>query len=71
MTMTKPPAPIARMTGNHAGRRGYAQEHCVLRSAGLYAKARASGEAIAFFDTGASVLALFPWDQLAQDADIA
>ena len=30
----------------------------------------ATGEAVAFFDTGGSVLALFPWDQLAQDATL-
>ncbi len=29
---------------------------------------RATGEAVAFFDTGGPVLALYPWDQLAADA---
>jgi catechol 2,3-dioxygenase-like lactoylglutathione lyase family enzyme len=35
---------------------------------GLARKFRATGEAVAFFDTGGTVVALFPWDQLAQDA---
>ena len=32
---------------------------------------RATGEAVAFFDTGGTVIGLFPWDQLAQDVDAA
>jgi catechol 2,3-dioxygenase-like lactoylglutathione lyase family enzyme len=35
---------------------------------GFVRKFRATGEAVAFFDTGGTVLALFPWDQLARDA---
>src|SRR5512147_2061968 len=35
---------------------------------GFARKFRATGEAVAFFDTGATVIGLFPWDQLAQDA---
>lgn len=30
-----------------------------------------TGEAVAFFDTGGSVLALYPWDALAEDAGVA
>jgi len=37
---------------------------------GFARKFRATGEAVAFFDTGGTVLALFPWDQLAQDATL-
>src|ERR1700710_2366875 len=37
---------------------------------GLARKFRATGEAVAFFDTGGTVLGLFPWDQLAQDAGL-
>jgi len=37
-------------------------------SLGFTRKLKATGEAVAFFDTGGSVLALFPWDQLAADA---
>jgi uncharacterized protein len=35
---------------------------------GFARKLAATGEAIAFFDTGATVIGLFPWDELAQDA---
>ena len=35
---------------------------------GFTRKFRATGEVVAFFDTGGIVLGLFPWDQLAQDA---
>jgi len=37
---------------------------------GFTRKFRATGEAVAFFDTGGIVLGLFPWDQLAQDATL-
>ena len=32
--------------------------------------AKATGEAVAFYDTGGPVLALFPWDKLAADAKL-
>ena len=35
---------------------------------GFTRKMSATGEAVAFFDTGATVIGLFPWDELAQDA---
>jgi hypothetical protein len=31
---------------------------------------RGSGETVAFFDTGATVVALFPWHQLAEDVTL-
>jgi catechol 2,3-dioxygenase-like lactoylglutathione lyase family enzyme len=37
---------------------------------GFVRKMRVTGEAVAFFDTGGTVLALFPWDQLAADATL-
>jgi uncharacterized protein len=37
---------------------------------GFARKFRATGEAVAFFDTGATVLGLFPWSQLARDATL-
>jgi uncharacterized protein len=46
----------------------------VGRSAGFYdalgftRKFKATGDEVAFFDTGGSVLALYPWDKLALDA---
>jgi len=38
---------------------------------GFARKLSATGEAVAFFDTGGTVLGLFPWDQLAHDAAFA
>jgi len=35
---------------------------------GFARRIKATGEAVAFFDTGGPVLTLFPWDQLAADA---
>ncbi|MBN8908685.1 MAG: VOC family protein [Rhodospirillales bacterium] len=35
---------------------------------GFARKFRETGEQVAFFDTGATVLALYPWDKLAADA---
>jgi catechol 2,3-dioxygenase-like lactoylglutathione lyase family enzyme len=35
---------------------------------GFARRMKATGEAVAFFDTGGPVLGLFPWDQLAADA---
>jgi catechol 2,3-dioxygenase-like lactoylglutathione lyase family enzyme len=35
---------------------------------GFARRMKATGEAVAFFDTGGPVLGLFPWDQLAVDA---
>jgi predicted lactoylglutathione lyase len=70
MTMKKPPAPIARMTVITLGVADMRRSIAFYEALGFTRKARASGEAIAFFDTGSSVLALFPWDQLAQDATL-
>ena len=39
-------------------------------SLGFKRKMRATGDEVAFFDTGASVLALYPWDKLAADAKL-
>ena len=37
---------------------------------GFVRKMRATGEAVAFFDTGGTVIGLFPWDQLARDVTL-
>ncbi len=38
------------------------------RRLGFRRKLKATGDAIAFFQTGATILSLFPWDELAADA---
>jgi len=37
---------------------------------GFKRKMRATGEDVAFFDTGGTVIGLFPWDQLAADVTL-
>ena len=37
---------------------------------GFARKFRATGETVAFFDTGATAIGLFPWDELAKDATL-
>src|SRR6266700_6267223 len=37
---------------------------------GFARKFRATGEAVAFFETGGTAIGLFPWDQLAQDTTL-
>jgi uncharacterized protein len=37
---------------------------------GFARKLRATGEAVAFFDTGGTVIGLFPWSDLAHDAQL-
>jgi catechol 2,3-dioxygenase-like lactoylglutathione lyase family enzyme len=38
---------------------------------GFRRRMRATGEAVAFFEAGGAVLALYPWDKLAADATLA
>jgi uncharacterized protein len=38
---------------------------------GFERRFKATGDAIAFFDAGGLVLSLFPWDMLAEDAQVA
>ncbi len=37
---------------------------------GFERRAKATGEQVAFFDAGSAVLALYPWDKLAEDATL-
>ena len=37
---------------------------------GFVRKMRATGDAVAFLHTGGTVLALYPWDKLAEDAQV-
>ena len=41
-----------------------------VQALGLREKFRATGETVAFFDTGATAIGLFPWDELAKDATL-
>jgi catechol 2,3-dioxygenase-like lactoylglutathione lyase family enzyme len=67
----KPPAPVARLTMITLGVSNMRASIAFYEALGFTRKMRATGEAVAFFDTGGTALGLFPWDQLAQDATLA
>jgi predicted lactoylglutathione lyase len=64
------PSPIPRLTVITLGVSDMRASIAFYEALGFSRKFRATGEAVAFFDTGGIVLALFPWDQLAQDATL-
>jgi hypothetical protein len=66
----KLPAPIPRLTVITLGVGNMRASIAFYEALGFTRKFRVTGEAVAFFDTGGPVIALFPWDQLAQDATL-
>lgn len=62
------PKPLARFTVVTLGVSDMRRSIAFYDSLGFERKLRVTGEAVAFFDTGATVLALYPWDKLAVDA---
>ena len=64
--MQKPPVP--RLTVITLGVADMRVSIAFYESLGLARKLAANGEMVAFFETGATVIGLFPWDQLAVDA---
>src|SRR3954452_6770724 len=67
---TEPSAPIPRFTAITLGVGDMRAGIAFYEALGFARKFRATGEAVAFFDTGATVIGLFPWDQLAQDVTL-
>ena len=67
---TKLKAPTPRFTVITLGVTDIRASIAFYEALGFVRKMRATGEAVAFFDTGGTVLALFPWDQLAADATL-
>ena len=65
---TKPPAP--RFTVITLGVTDIRASIAFYEALGFARKLRATGEAVAFFDTGGTVIGLFPWDQLAADVTL-
>jgi uncharacterized protein len=62
---------VLRMTAVTLGVGDLARSIKFYEALGLVRNARASsGEEVAFFAAGAIVLALYPWDQLAEDAEL-
>ena len=64
------PAPIPRLTVITLGVRDIRASIAFYDGLGFSRRLKATGEAVAFFDTGGPVLGLFPWDQLADDAKL-
>ena len=69
--MSNRPPPIPRLTVITLGVSNMRASIAFYQALGFARKFRATGEAVAFFDTGGCVLGLFPWDQLAQDVTLA
>jgi catechol 2,3-dioxygenase-like lactoylglutathione lyase family enzyme len=66
----KPPAPVARLTMVTLGVSNMRASIAFYEALGFVRKFKATGEAVAFFDTGGTALGLFPWDELAQDVTL-
>ncbi len=62
------PAPVARLTVVTLGVSDIGASIAFYDALGFSRRLKATGEAVAFYDTGGPVLALYPWDQLAADA---
>src|ERR1700733_16004064 len=66
----KPPAPIARLTMITLGVSNMRASIAFHQALGFTRKFQATGEVVAFFDTGGTAIGLFPGDKLAQDATL-
>ncbi len=64
------PAPVPRFTVITLGVADMRKSIAFYEALGFARKFRAMGEVVAFFDTGGSVIGLFPWDQLAADVTL-
>ena len=64
------PTPTPRLTVITLGVSNMRASIAFYEALGFVRKIRATGEAVAFFDTGGPVIGLFPWDQLAEDATL-
>jgi catechol 2,3-dioxygenase-like lactoylglutathione lyase family enzyme len=64
----KEPAVVPRFTVITLGVSEMRRSIAFYTSLGFARKFRATGEAVAFFDTGGTVIALYPWTELARDA---
>ena len=62
------PAPIPRLTVITLGVSDMRASIAFYEALGFARKLRATGDEVAFFDTGATVLGLYPWSILAADA---
>src|SRR5476649_1791676 len=66
----KSTAPIPRFTVVTLGVSDMRASIAFYEALGFARKFRATGEIVAFFETGGTTLGLFPWDQLALDVTL-
>ena len=64
------PPPVPRLTVITLGVRDIRGSIAFYDALGFSRRLKATGEAVAFYDTGGPVLALYPWDLLAADAKL-
>jgi catechol 2,3-dioxygenase-like lactoylglutathione lyase family enzyme len=62
--------PVPRLTVITLGVKDMRASIAFYEALGFGRRIRATGEAVAFFDTGGPVIGLFPWDQLAEDVTL-
>src|ERR1700704_193163 len=62
------PAPAGRLTVITLGVRDMRASIAFYEALGFARKFRATGEEVAFFETGGAVIGLYPWSKLALDA---
>jgi uncharacterized protein len=63
-------APVARLTMITLGVSNMRASIAFYEALGFVRKFHATGEAVAFFETGGTAIGLFPWDQLALDVTL-
>jgi len=66
----KSPQPVARLTMVTLGVSSMRASIAFYEALGFARKFKATGEAVAFFDTGGTAIGLFPWDELAHDVTL-
>ena len=66
----KPAAPVARLTMITLGVSNMRSSIAFYEALGFVRKFQATGETVAFFETGGTAIGLFPWNQLAQDVTL-
>jgi predicted lactoylglutathione lyase len=71
MELCMPDRPVPRLTVITLGVADMRASIRFYEQLGLSRRMRGTGEEVAFFAAGGVILALFPWDQLAADADLS
>jgi catechol 2,3-dioxygenase-like lactoylglutathione lyase family enzyme len=64
------PEPVARLTMVTLGVSNMRASIAFYEALGFMRRFKATGEVVAFFDTGGTAIGLFPWDQLAKDVTL-